>query len=105
MSSTPLVDFRFRLLSSYSVLLLQLSGELVALAGYCVQVVIGQFTPAFLGRAFQLLPFAFNLVPVHAALLLFFFKTIQQQQISIECKRLRSISKAKILIVDVSTIP
>ena len=43
--------------------------EMAALSRNCIQVVIGQFAPLFLDLSLELLPVAFDDIPVHLNLL------------------------------------
>src|SRR5262245_31579255 len=48
-----------------AVLLLDPSGQLLAAAGDDVELVVGELAPLLLGLALQLLPVAFDAIPVH----------------------------------------
>src|SRR6267154_731640 len=60
-----LVQFLLGLLLGVTVLLLELAGELVALATDGRQVAVGQFAPLLLHLAGELFPVSCDLVPVH----------------------------------------
>ena len=55
--------------SRYSVILLNQPDELIALARYDIEIVVGELSPRFLDLAPELLPIAFHGVPVHDLLL------------------------------------
>ena len=65
----PERQLRVNFVPGKSVRLLDLPGQLVALAGDDVELVVGELAPLFLDAALELLPVAFDAVPVHAALL------------------------------------
>src|SRR5262245_31792861 len=48
-----------------AVSLLELAGELIALAADQRQVVVGELAPFFFDLSFQLFPIAFDLIPIH----------------------------------------
>src|ERR1700704_1846871 len=66
----PVIDILVDLVLGEAVALLQLAFELLAAALDNVEVVVGEFAPLFLGLALELLPVAFNPVPIHRHLLL-----------------------------------
>src|ERR1035441_9154897 len=61
----PVVDLLLGLFLRHSVSLLNAPDQLVFLAGDHAPVAIGQFPPALARGAGKLLPFAFDLVPIH----------------------------------------
>src|SRR5665213_2946279 len=63
------VDLLFGLVLADAVGLLHLADQLVALAADDVELVVGELAPLFLGLALQLLPVAFDTVPVQVSLL------------------------------------
>src|SRR5690242_17701326 len=58
-------DLALRFVLRDAIRLLQLAGELVALAGDGVEAVVGETAPLLLDLALELLPVAFNSIPVH----------------------------------------
>ena len=60
-----LFDLFFSFGFGYTIFLLYLSHELVALAGQDVQFIISEFPPLFLHLPFNLLPITLDLIPVH----------------------------------------
>src|SRR5581483_5505749 len=66
----PIVDLAFGLILGVAVTLLQTAGELLTLAFDHVEVVARELAPLLLHLALELLPIAFNAVPVHPLLLL-----------------------------------
>ena len=65
----PVFHLVFSFLSGDPVLFLNFSEELVAFSLDFVQFIIGQLTPLFFHFAFDLLPIAFRLIPIHGVLL------------------------------------
>jgi hypothetical protein len=63
--TAPLLDLAARFLFRNAVSLLQSSDELVALSGDEIQIIIRQLTPSLLYLAFELFPFACDLIPIH----------------------------------------
>src|SRR6476660_4720632 len=61
----PVIDVLVNLVLGEAVALLQLAFELLAATLDDVEIVISEFAPFFLGRALELLPVAFNPVPIH----------------------------------------
>src|SRR5512132_3795168 len=61
------IDLLFGLVLRDAIRFLQLACELIALAGDRVDLVVGQLAPLFLDLARQLLPVAFNPIPVHCS--------------------------------------
>src|SRR6516162_5357301 len=59
------IELGFRLVFLEPVALLQFADELIALAGDRRKVVVGQLAPLLLYFASELLPVAFDLVPIH----------------------------------------
>src|ERR1700730_8947770 len=49
----------------HSIPLLDAPNQLIFLAGDRFPVTVGEFTPALAGRAGELLPFTFDLIPIH----------------------------------------
>ena len=66
----PVVYILVDLVLGETVALLQLDLELLAAALDHVEVVVGELAPLLLGGALELLPVAFNPVPIHRHLLL-----------------------------------
>src|SRR6266403_5101354 len=66
----PVVHVLVDLVLGEAVALLQLAFELFAASFDHVEIVIGEFAPLLLGGALELLPVAFNPVPIHRHLLL-----------------------------------
>ena len=62
-------ELRARLVLGDAVALLQLAGELLAIAFDQIEVVVGQVSPLLLHLAFELLPVALDAIPVHLRLL------------------------------------
>src|SRR5665213_2285200 len=62
-------DLFFRLVLADSVRLLHLADQLVTLATDYVELVVGELAPLFLGLALQLLPVAFDTIPIQVSLL------------------------------------
>src|SRR6185436_20938770 len=58
-------ELRLRVVLGDAVRLLDLPGEHVALAGDDVEAAVGELAPLLLGRALELLPVAFDAIPVH----------------------------------------
>src|SRR5690606_22946310 len=65
----PGVHLALGLVPGDAVALLHTAGELVALAGGDVEVVVGELAPLLLRLALELLPVAFDAIPVHGFLL------------------------------------
>src|SRR6185436_13868079 len=65
----PVGDLALGLVLADAVGVLDLADQLVALARDAVEVVVGELAPLLLRLALQLLPVAFDAIPVHAALL------------------------------------
>src|SRR5215468_6768209 len=63
----PGVDFALGLVPGVAVALLQTAGELSALALDDIQIVVGELAPFLLHLALELLPIAFDTIPVHAS--------------------------------------
>src|SRR5690606_5492999 len=61
----PAVDVLLGVVLSFSVALLEASGEFRALALDYVEVIVGQLAPLLLNLALELLPVSFDLIPVH----------------------------------------
>src|SRR5208283_2249014 len=61
----PIGDLPFCLVSGYSVSFLNLADEHFSTTVDSREVVVRQLSPAFLHRALQLLPIAFDTIPVH----------------------------------------
>src|SRR5688572_3401775 len=68
-TSLPVLDLAIRLVLRAAVALLDLADELVALAVDDRNVIIGELAPALLDLTLELLPVAFNAIPIHAVLL------------------------------------
>src|SRR5262249_29745535 len=66
-SAGQLVQLPFGPVALVAIAGLQLPDELVPLAGGLVQVVVGQVAPLLLDLALELLPVAFDSVPVHGS--------------------------------------
>src|SRR3982074_2816704 len=66
----PVIHVLVNLVLGEAVALLQLAFELLAAALDHVEIVVGEFTPLFLGLSLELLPIAFDPVPIHRHLLL-----------------------------------
>src|SRR5208337_2015316 len=66
---TPVPYLLFGFAPCDSVRLLDLGCELLAFAGYLLEIVIAELGPVFLCRTHQLLPSAFYLFPIHSCLL------------------------------------
>lgn len=64
-TTRPIVDLTLRNLFGQPVFLLNLANQLVPLSGNLIKIVIGQFAPLLEDLALNLLPFAFDLIPVH----------------------------------------
>jgi hypothetical protein len=62
---TESVDFFLGFVFGGSVSLLELASQLFTLAGHLVQILVGEFSPLLLHFAFELLPIAFYLIPIH----------------------------------------
>jgi hypothetical protein len=76
----PAVDFTLGLILLVAVALLQTAGELRALALDLVEIVIGQVRPFLLHLALELLPVAFDAIPIHLILLLCVFHSVMAIQ-------------------------
>src|SRR5436305_11401975 len=63
----PAADLLVGFVASAAVFLLDLAHELVALAADGVELVVGQLAPLFLDRSLELLPVAFDAIPVHGS--------------------------------------
>src|SRR5580704_2840221 len=63
--SVPLINLLLSRLARDAVSLLNLPDQLIVLPVDYVDVIVGQFAPAFLYRTFHLFPFALQLVRVH----------------------------------------
>src|SRR5437016_10114417 len=61
----PVVHILVDLILGKAVTLLQLALQLFATAFDHIEIVVGKFAPFFLGGTLELLPVAFNPVPVH----------------------------------------
>jgi hypothetical protein len=79
----PIRHLTFGFVSGNAVAFLDLADQLIALAGYHIQLVIAQFAPLLLDLAFDLVPIAFDYIPVHQSLLCELKKTIRAQDISL----------------------
>src|SRR5258708_10319686 len=66
----PVIHVLVDLILGEAVALLQLAFELLAATLDHVEIVVGEFAPLFLCRTLELLPVAFNPVPIHRHLLL-----------------------------------
>jgi hypothetical protein len=64
-STREFIDLLLRHVLGDSVALLNLSDQLVALAVDRGQIVLGEFDPLLFHLPHRLLPFAFDLIPVH----------------------------------------
>src|SRR6185503_8260316 len=64
----PLVDLAIRLVAGDPVPLLDLPDELIAATHDDIHVVVGEPAPLLAGLTLELLPSAFNLVPIHRCL-------------------------------------
>ena len=60
----PVFHLAFGFVFGDPVVFLDLADELVAAAGDCVQMVVGELAPLLLDLAFYLLPVAFDAIPV-----------------------------------------
>jgi hypothetical protein len=65
----PIRHLTFGFVSGNAVAFLDLADQLIALAGYHIQLVIAQFAPLLLDLAFDLVPITFDYIPVHQSLL------------------------------------
>jgi hypothetical protein len=63
----PLISPLFGVFPGDSVSLLDESDEVLPLAGGLLPVIVSEFAPVGTGRTHQLLPVAFNLIPIHIA--------------------------------------
>src|SRR5208337_4213839 len=63
---TPVPYLLFGFSSCHSVGFLDLRCELLAFAGYLLQIIIAELGPVFLCGTHQLFPFAFYLFPIHS---------------------------------------
>src|SRR5712671_3332571 len=61
----PVIHVLVNLILGEAVALLQLAFQLIAATLDHVEIIIGEFAPLLLGLAFDLLPVAFNPVPIH----------------------------------------
>ena len=64
MSISPGVDLAFGFFLRHSVALLKLACELVLAAGDDVKILVSDFAPLLLRIALELLPIAFNAIPI-----------------------------------------
>lgn len=69
MTRQPTVDLSFNFLLRLSVTFLDTARKLTAFATDDIKVVVGEFSPLLLDSAFELLPVAFNPIPIHGGLL------------------------------------
>jgi hypothetical protein len=67
----PIVDLLAHRVFADAGVFLNLAFKLFALAGNFVEIVIRKMTPLLLDLAFELLPVAFDAIPIHCKLLLF----------------------------------
>src|SRR5438132_493393 len=65
----PSVDLALGLVLGEAVTLLQSSGQFLALALDHIEVIVGELAPFLLNLALELLPVAFDTIPIHVALL------------------------------------
>src|SRR5271156_5217680 len=65
LSARPLIGLRFGFRLGNAVALLNSSNQLIFLAGDGRPVIVCELTPALARRSGELLPFAFDLIPVH----------------------------------------
>src|SRR5258705_9288746 len=68
-TSLEIAELFFRFILGDAVLLLDLAREQVALAGDHIQLVVGQLAPLLFRLALDLLPVAFDAIPIHLLLL------------------------------------
>src|SRR5579862_258626 len=61
----PIIGPLAGLLLRDPVPLLQPADKLIACSRDLIEVVVGEFSPLLFRRAFELLPFSFNLIPIH----------------------------------------
>jgi hypothetical protein len=65
----PLIDLSFGFFLRCAILLLYFADELVAFSRCYVNFIVCKFTPLLLRFAFELLPLAGNLIPIHILIL------------------------------------
>src|SRR4029077_11326192 len=65
----PILYLPLSLVFSDAIAVLNSTDQLITLSFDARQIVIGQFPPLFLDRAFELLPIAGNTIPIHRSLL------------------------------------
>jgi uncharacterized protein YjbJ (UPF0337 family) len=64
-ATRPVVDLLLGLVAGNAVVLLDLADELLALTRHAIDVVVSELAPLFLDLAGELLPVAFDTVPIH----------------------------------------
>ena len=61
----PFIDLTLSFLLGHAVSLLQSAGKLIALTRDEVQVIVCELSPLLFSRSSELLPLAFELIPIH----------------------------------------
>ncbi|ESY03888.1 hypothetical protein X753_21265 [Mesorhizobium sp. LNJC399B00] len=72
MPTIPVVDVSPHAILLNAVTFLDRTFELIAVAGYAVEIIIGELAPLLLDLTFELLPISFDAIPVHDGDLLSF---------------------------------
>ncbi|ESW63267.1 hypothetical protein X771_30685 [Mesorhizobium sp. LSJC277A00] len=65
MSTIPVVDVSPHAILLNAVAFLDRTFELIAVAGYAVEIIISELAPLLLDLTFELLPISFDAIPVH----------------------------------------
>jgi hypothetical protein len=66
----PIVNFSLGLIFCIAVLLLEPAAKLCTFAFHLLQIVVSQLSPLLLYFSFELVPIAFNAIPIHCVFLL-----------------------------------